>query len=136
MVPHFYIFLDFLIFHILPSSTFFHFPRFPVDPCSRFPIVDPPPPARQGFVGPSPFSPILPFPKLPLSLFFRGGGGGGVGHTQGKLVVFCFKSDGPLRAESMLLFHISSVAGTRWPKGLAYNNGGLDSTSSPMSWWL
>ena len=36
----------------------------------------------------------------------------------------------------MLLFHISSVAGTRWPKGLAYNNGGLHSTSSPMQWWL
>ena len=32
----------------------------------------------------------------------------------------------------MLLFHISSVAGARWPKGLAYNNGGPHSTSSPL----
>ena len=37
----------------------------------------------------------------------------------------CFKSDGSLHAYLMLLFHISGVAGTRWPKGLAYNNGGL-----------
>ena len=35
--------------------------------------------------------------------------------------MFCFKNDEPL------LFHICSVAGTRWPKGLAYNNGGLHS---------
>ena len=36
----------------------------------------------------------------------------------------------------MLLFHISGVAGTRWPKALANNNGNLHFTSSPMQWWL
>ena len=58
------------------------------------------------------------------------------GHAEGNLGVSCFKSDGSLHAYLMLLFHISGVAGTRWPKGLAYNNGGLHSTSSPMPWWL
>ena len=33
-------------------------------------------------------------------------------------------------------WQIFRVAGMRWPKGLAYNNGGPHSTSSPMSWWL
>ena len=58
------------------------------------------------------------------------------GHAEGNFGVSCFKSDGFLHSYLMLLFHISGVAGTRWPKGLAYNNGGLHSTSSPMQWWL
>ena len=49
-----------------------------------------------------------------------------LGHAEGNLRVLCFKSDGHL------LFHICSVAGTRWPKGLPYSNGGLHSTSSLM----
>ena len=36
-------------------------------------------------------------------------------HVEGNLRVLCFKSDRPL------LFHICSVAGTRWPKGFTYN---------------
>ena len=48
----------------------------------------------------------------------------------------CFKSHGSLHVYLMLLFHISGVARTRWPKGLAYNNGFLHSTTSLMQWWL
>ena len=43
------------------------------------------------------------------------------GHAEGNLRVLCFKSD------RHLLFH--SVAGMQWPEGLAYNNGGLHSSS-------
>ena len=58
------------------------------------------------------------------------------GHAEGSLGLSCFKSDGSLHAYLMLLFHISGVVGTRWPKGLAYNNGGLHSTYSLMQSWL
>ena len=44
--------------------------------------------------------------------------------------MFYHKSDGFLHAYLMLLFPIPRLAGTRWPKGLAYNNGGLHSSSS------
>ena len=58
------------------------------------------------------------------------------GNEEVNLGVSCFKSDGSLHAYLMMLFHISGVAGKRWPKGLAYNNGGLHSTSSLKQWWL
>ena len=58
------------------------------------------------------------------------------GHAEGNLGVSCFKSDGSLHAYLMLLLHIPDLAGTLRSEGLAYNNGGLRSTSSLMQRWL
>ena len=52
-----------------------------------------------------------------------------------KFGVSCFKSDGSLHAYLMLLFHISGVAGTRWPKGLAYNDLETQIKSNIFNFW-